>query len=72
MLLGALLIGDKIFRITMTIVSLLGLKELIDIKYKNKKILPIKIISYILLIILMLNKIIYKLDTSNILILILL
>ena len=70
-LLGALLIGDKIFRITMTIVSLLGLKELIDIKYKNKKILPIKIISYILLIILMLNKIIYRLDTSSILILIL-
>lgn len=71
-LLGALLLGDKIFRLVMTIVSLLGLKELIDIKYKNKKILPIKIISYILLIILMLNKIIYKLDTINILILILL
>ena len=71
-LLGALLLGDKIFRITMTIVSLLGLKELIDIKYKSKKILPIKIISYILLTILILNNIIYKLDTSSILILILL
>ena len=72
LLLGALLLGNKIFRITMTIVSLFGLKELIDIKYKNKKILPIKIISYILLIILMLNKIVYRLDTSSILILILL
>ena len=31
-LLGALLIGDKIFRLVMTIVSLLGLKELMIMK----------------------------------------
>ena len=34
-LLGALLIGDKIFRLVMTIVSLLGLKELMIME--NKK-----------------------------------
>ena len=33
-LVGALLLGSKIFTITITVVALLGLKELIDIKYK--------------------------------------
>ena len=35
-LLLAFLLGNIVFRIVMTITSILGLKELIDIKYKNK------------------------------------
>ena len=47
-LLLAFLLGNIVFRIVMTITSILGLKELIDIKYKKKNIPVIKIISYIL------------------------
>lgn len=72
LLLTSLLLGKEIFRITMTITSILGLKELIDIKYKDKKILPIKIISYILLGILMLNNLLFKLNITSVIILILL
>ncbi len=54
-LLLAFLLGNIVFRIVMTITSILGLKELIDIKYKKKNIPVIKIISYILLGIFMLN-----------------
>ena len=35
-LLLAFLLGNIVFRIVMTITSILGLKELIDIKYKRK------------------------------------
>ena len=72
LLLISLLLGKEIFRIVMTITYILGLKELIDIKYKKKKILPIKIISYILLSILMLNNLLYKLNITSIIILVLL
>lgn len=58
--------GDVIFKIIMTIISMLGLRELIDIKYKNKKILPIKVFAYILLGILMLNSLIYNLNITSI------
>ena len=62
-LLGGFLLGDKVFAIIMTLVSLLGLKELIDIKYdKNKNITFIKIISYIFLSLFLLNNIFYKID----------
>ena len=71
-LLLAFLLGNTVFRIVMTITSLLGLKELIEIKYKNKNILIIKIISYILLGIFMLNGLIYKLNIISMIILILL
>ena len=37
-LITSLLLGNTVFSITMTVVSLLGLRELIDIKYKKKKI----------------------------------
>ena len=37
-LLLAFLLGNTVFRIVMTITSILGLKELIDIKYKKKNI----------------------------------
>ena len=43
-LLLAFLLGNIVFRIVMTITSILGLKELLDIKYKKKNILVIKII----------------------------
>ena len=49
-LITSLLLGNTVFSITMTVVSLLGLRELIDIKYKKRKIDLIKIISYLLMI----------------------
>lgn len=64
--------GNVIFKIIMTIISMLGLKELIDIKYKKKNIPVIKIISYILLGIFMLNGIVYKLNITSMIILTLL
>ena len=36
-LITSLLLGNTVFSITMTVVSLLGLRELIDIKYKKRK-----------------------------------
>ena len=48
-LIGSLLLGGEVFTITMTIAALFGLKELIDIKYKNNNIVFIKLISYFLL-----------------------
>jgi CDP-diglyceride synthetase len=71
-LLLAFLLGNIVFRIVMTITSILGLKELIDIKYKKKNIPVIKIISYILLGIFMLNGIVYKLNITTMIILTLL
>ena len=71
-LLLAFLLGNIVFRIVMTITSILGLKELIDIKYKKKNIPVIKIISYILLGIFMLNGIVYKLNITSMIILTLL
>ena len=37
-LITSLLLGNTVFSITVTVVSLLGLRELIDIKYKKRKI----------------------------------
>ena len=71
-LLLAFLLGNIVFRIVMAITSILGLKELIDIKYKKKNIPVIKIISYILLGIFMLNGIVYKLNITSMIILTLL
>ena len=69
-LLGGFLLGDKVFAIVMTGVALLGLKELIDIKYdKNKNITFIKIISYIFLALFLLNNVFYKVDIKLLLIL---
>ena len=38
-LITSILLGDIPFALTISLVALLGLKELIDIKYKNKDIL---------------------------------
>ena len=38
-LITSLLLGNTVFSITMTVVSLLGLRELIDIKYKKRFLL---------------------------------
>lgn len=58
--------GNVIFKIIMTIISMLGLRELIDIKYKDRKILPVKLFAYVLLGILMLNDLIYNLNITSI------
>ena len=58
--------GNVIFKIIMTIISMLGLRELIDIKYKDRKILPVKLFAYMLLGILMLNGLIYNLNITSI------
>ena len=48
-LITSLILGDNVFAIVISIIALLGLKELIDIKYKNRNIIFIKILTYILL-----------------------
>ena len=63
-LITSLLLGNTVFSITMTIASLLGLRELIDIKYKKRKIGLIKIISYLLMIFFMINNLVLKLDNK--------
>lgn len=65
-----LLIDYNIFYIMMTLIAIFGLKELIDIKYKNKKnITVIKIISVISLTLLLLNNLYLKIDSISLLIL---
>ncbi len=58
--------GNVIFKIIMTIISMLGLRELIDIKYKDRKIFPVKLFAYVLLGILMFNGLIYNLNITSI------
>lgn len=65
-LLFAFLGGNVIFKIIMTIISMLGLRELIDIKYKDRKIFPVKLFAYVLLGILMFNGLIYNLNITSI------
>lgn len=55
-LVGAFLSGQEVFTVVMTILGLLGLRELIDIKYDKKKIKIIKILAYILLGLLLLAR----------------
>ena len=66
------IINSRIFTIAITLLALLGLKELIDIKYKNNdKIKFVKIVSYILLSIFMFNNMLFKLDILSIIVLML-
>lgn len=69
-LIGSLLLGGEVFTITMTIAALFGLKELIDIKYKNNNIVFIKLISYFLLGLFLLNNTFFAIDRLTIFILI--
>lgn len=68
----SLAIGETVFRGVMTIIALLGLKELIDIKYKDRKILFIKIASYLILTLLILNSITFKFSITSLIILMIL
>lgn len=61
-LMTSLILGDKIFGIVMSVLALLGLKEIIDIKYKDRKIDFIKIISGIFLILFLFNNMLYKIN----------
>lgn len=61
-LITSILLGDIQFAITISLVALLGLKELIDIKYKNKDIKAIKILSSISMLLILLNNTLYTLD----------
>lgn len=68
-LITSIILGNIPFAITMTIVSILGLKELIDIKYKNKNISTIKILSIIFLTLILLNNTLYSLDIKTLILL---
>lgn len=61
-LITSLLLGDKIFGIVMTGVALLGYKELVDIKYGDKKINFIKIVSVLCLILFLFNNMLYNIN----------
>lgn len=63
-LITSLLLGNHIFTLVISIISLLGLRELINIKYKERKILPIKIISYLLLSLFLINNLYLKLSNT--------
>lgn len=65
----SLLLGSKVFTIVMATTSLLGLKELIDIKFKNIKIDFIKVLSGLLLILFLFNNVIFKVDIKALIIL---
>lgn len=68
-LITSIILGNIPFAITMTIISILGLKELIDIKYKNKDISIIKILSIIFLTLILLNNTLYSLDIKTLILL---
>jgi len=69
-LIGSLVISPKAFSLVMLISSLLGFKELIEIKYGSKEtdIEFIKLIGYISIILTVLNKTFFNLDDNIILI----
>lgn len=59
-----LLINYNIFGIVMTIIAIFGLKELIDIKYDDKKgICAVKIISVVSLVLFLLNNLFLKINS---------
>ena len=68
-LITALLLGDKIFALTMTIAALFGLKELIDIKYEKEKINLVKFLAGIFLVLFLLNNIMYQINEKSLIIL---
>ena len=68
-LITTLVLGNGIFAITMTLAAVLGLKELIDIKYEKKKIDIIKILSGIFLAFYLLNGVFYNIDNNIMLLL---
>lgn len=58
-----LVINSKLFGLLMLICGILSLRELINVKFKKKDIELVKIISYISVIILILNGLFFKLST---------
>ena len=58
-----------VFTLVMTGVALLGLKELIDIKYEKKEITFIKAISYLFLSFFLLNNVFYNIDIKVLIVL---
>lgn len=64
----SLLIDYKVFGFVMTLVALLGAKELIDIKYKNKDINIIKLLTCLFIILLLFNNYLYSINSNILLI----
>lgn len=69
-LIGSLLIDPKVFSIVMLVSAILGFRELINIKYGNSEanMEVVKLIGYISIILMVLNKIFFNLDDNIILI----
>ena len=63
-LITSLILGNNVFAIVISIIALLGLKELIDIKYLNINIIFIKVLTYILLGLFMFNNLVLKFDNK--------
>ena len=61
-LLGGALLGPKVFALVITGIALLGLKELINIKYEKHDIFLVKILSYVFLVLFLLNNFFFKID----------
>jgi phosphatidate cytidylyltransferase len=64
LLIGSLMIGYQAFALFMAVVSILGYRELINIKYGKKEldIEVVRFVGYISLILITLNNVFYKLD----------
>lgn len=63
-LITSLILGNNVFAIVISIIALLGLKELIDIKYLNRNIIFIKVLTCILLGLFMFNNLVLKFDNK--------
>jgi len=65
-LIGSLIINTKLFSLVMLLAAILGLRELINIKYKEKEanIEIIKFIGYVSLILIVLNKTFFNLNET--------
>ncbi len=64
-LICSLIYSDKIFALIITIAALLGLKELIDIKYSNRQIKIVRGIAYFLLVLFLLTDYLFTIGKTE-------
>ena len=68
-LIAALVLGEKVFAIAISLAALLGLKELIDIKYKGNQINLIKFLAGIFLLLFLFNNLFINIEEEILIIL---
>ena len=68
-LVTSIILGEIPFALVVTLSALLGLKELIDIKYEKENINLVKFLSGVFLILFLLNNVLYKINDKVLIIL---